>query len=168
MDRVTDTSSPSQVSEVVLYLEGHSAGAPTRSTDAPKLYQVNQSFQPRVLGVPVGTTVEFPNKDLIFHNVFSYSKTKRFDLGYYGQGKSKSVTFDKPGLVKVFCDIHANMSAYVLVVDSPFVTQAKHDGTYRIDDIPDGDYTLTVWHPERGERTHKVSVKGVVVHNLTF
>jgi plastocyanin len=147
--------------DVVIYLTGGtSLERGSRSTSRPNLYQIDQSFEPHVLGVTTGTTVEFPNKDLIFHNVFSYSRTKRFDLGYYGKGKSKSVVFDKPGLVKVFCDIHSNMSAFILVVDTPHVTQPQADGQYEIADVADGDYTLHIWHPTRGSRTQTVSIRG--------
>jgi plastocyanin len=128
------------------------AGAP------PRLVQVSRSFAPRVLGVRVGTRVDFPNEDSVFHNVFSYSKAKRFDLGYYGKGKSKSVVFDEPGLIKVFCDIHASMSAYILVVDAPFVTQPDAAGEFRFPDLPAGDYQLKLWHPERGELSRAVTV----------
>jgi plastocyanin len=147
------------VNDIVIYLRGVTAdAAPPARRAAPRLAQINQSFEPHVLGVPVGTTVEFPNMDMVYHNVFSYSKTKRFDLGYYGKGKSKRVTFDKPGIVQVFCDIHSTMSAYVLVVDTPFVTQPDDDGTYSFSDLPSGTYTLTVWHPDLGERTLNVTV----------
>ena len=77
--------------------------------------QRDQTFVPHVLAITVGTTVEFPNSDLTFHNVFSLSKTKSFDLGRYSRGKSKSVRFDRPGVVQVFCDIHSHMSAFILV-----------------------------------------------------
>ncbi len=145
--------------DVVVYLEGpgtrDAAGAlPKR----PELWQINQSFEPHVLGVPVGATIDFPNGDLVYHNVFSYSKPRKFDLGYYGKGKSKSVTFDKPGIVQVFCDIHSTMSAYVLVVDTPFVTQPDENGDYLLPNIPNGDYTLKVWHPDLGDRSLKASV----------
>jgi hypothetical protein len=145
--------------DVVIYLEGPNAHvAPRPNPGRPQLKQINQSFQPHVLGVSVGTTVDFPNGDMVYHNVFSYSKTKRFDLGYYGKGKSKPITFDKPGIVQVFCDIHSTMSAYVLVVDTPFVTQPDDRGAYALTDVPDGEYTLTIWHPDLGERSMTVTV----------
>lgn len=145
--------------DVVVYLAGAGARvSPAAGAGVPQLKQINQSFEPHVLGVPVGTTVEFPNMDLVYHNVFSYSKTKRFDLGYYGKGKSKRVTFDKPGIVQVFCDIHATMSAYVFVADTPFVTQPDDDGAYNFGDLPSGAYTLKVWHPDLGERSLHVTV----------
>lgn len=145
--------------DVVVYLEGPNARIlPRPSAGKPQLKQINQAFEPHVLGVPVGTTVDFPNGDLVYHNVFSYSKTKKFDLGYYGKGKSKTVTFDKPGIVQVFCDIHSTMSAYVLVVDSPFVTQPDDAGSYAFPELPNGSYTLRVWHPDLGDRSMKVTV----------
>jgi plastocyanin len=145
--------------DVVVYLEGPGVkDMPHTSTDKPELWQINQSFEPHVLGVPVGATIEFPNGDLVYHNVFSYSKPKKFDLGYYGKGKSKGVTFDKPGLVQVFCDIHSTMSAYVLVVDTPFVTQPDENGEYVLPDVPNGNYTLKVWHPDLGDRSVKTTV----------
>lgn len=145
--------------DVVVYLEGPNAQIePRPSAGKPQLKQINQAFEPHVLGVPVGTTVDFPNGDLVYHNVFSYSKTKKFDLGYYGKGKSKQVTFDKPGVVQVFCDIHSTMSAYVLVVDSPFVTQPDENGVYVFPDLPNGTYTLRIWHPDLGDRSVKVTV----------
>lgn len=145
--------------DVVVYLEGPNTRVQLRpGSGKPQLKQINQSFEPHVLGVSVGTTVDFPNGDLVYHNVFSYSKAKKFDLGYYGKGKSKTVTFDKPGVVQVFCDIHSTMSAYVLVVDSPFVTQPGENGSYDFPDLPNGTYTLRVWHPDLGDRAMKVTV----------
>jgi plastocyanin len=147
------------VRDVVVSVHGvpAAAGRPARS-ERPTLTQKDQSFQPRVLGVPVGGSVEFPNLDPIFHNVFSYSKAKRFDLGKYGQGKSESVTFDKPGLVKVFCEIHSNMSAYIYVVDSPYVIQPDARGEFAFPGLPNGTYELQMWHPERGTRREQVTV----------
>ena len=145
--------------DVVMYLEGANARLSARKpAGKPQLKQINQAFEPHVLGVPIGTTVDFPNGDLVYHNVFSYSKAKKFDLGYYGKGKSKTVTFEKPGIVQVFCDIHSTMSAYVLVVDSPFVTQPDEQGGYVFADLPNGTYTLRVWHPDLGDRSLSVTV----------
>ncbi len=142
--------------EVVLYLKDFATPADAESARR-ELVQRDTKFYPSVIGIPVGGTVDFPNEDLVFHNVFSYSKTKKFDLGHYGRGKSKSVTFDKPGLVKVFCDIHSTMSAFIYVVDSAVVTQPNADGTYAID-VPAGNYTLVAWHPNSGEREFSVTV----------
>jgi len=145
--------------DVVLTLDGVPDGTPPPAGNpGPRIAQVNQSFQPRVLVVTVGTAVTFPNRDPIFHNVFSYSKAKRFDLGKYGQGKSATVVFDRPGLVKVFCDIHSNMAAYVLVTESRWVVQPDADGRFTLGDVPPGSYTLHLWHPDRGSRTETVTV----------
>jgi plastocyanin len=124
----------------------------------PKLNQLGQQFVPRVLGITVGTTVDFYNLDPVFHNVFSYSKAKRFDLGRYGKGKMRSVTFDKPGLVKVFCDIHSNMEAFIYVVESPMVVQPDDEGNFELRHVVPGSYAVKVWHPERGEKTVQVDV----------
>ncbi len=154
--RVRRSSTPK---DVVVYVEGAGTrDAARKQGQRPELWQIDQSFEPHVLGVPVGATVDFPNGDLVYHNVFSYSKPKKFDLGYYGKGKSKSVTFDKPGIVQVFCDIHSTMSAYVLVVDTPFVTQPDENGNFVISNVPNGNYTLKVWHPDLGDRSVKAAV----------
>jgi plastocyanin len=153
--------------DVVIFLEGAPAGATAAAHAAnpnPQLAQRGQAFEPHVLGVPAGTTVDFPNLDPIFHNVFSYSKTKRFDLGKYGQGKSASVRFDKPGLVKVFCDIHSTMTAFIYVADTPWVVQPDATGHFVLDGLPDGNYTLKLWHPERGTTSQAVSVTGSGTH----
>lgn len=145
-----------RVQEVAIYLRGlHADG---EAADLPELKQHALRFEPRVLAVPTGTTVSFPNLDPVFHNVFSYSRTRRFDLGRYGQGKTKTVTFDDPGLVEVFCDVHASMQAFILIVDSDFVTQPGRDGSFVIDGVPEGLQTLVIWHPDHGEQEFTLDV----------
>jgi plastocyanin len=155
-------SGANEARNVVLILEGVPANvpAPARSASPPQLAQRDQDFVPHVLAVPVGTTVDFPNFDPIFHNVFSYSKTKRFDLGKYGQGKSAQVRFDKPGVVQVFCDIHSDMTAFIYVSSTPWVVQPDAEGRFAVDGLPAGTYTVRLWHPERGTRTEQVAVTG--------
>jgi len=125
----------------------------------PKIKQENLAFDPWLLPVYMGTKVDFPNMDLVFHNVFSYSKTKKFDLGRYGKGESKQVLFDKPGLVKVFCEIHKTMRAYVLVLETPFFTTTNKGGYFKITDVPDGEYTLHVWQENTEEYNTQVEIK---------
>ena len=115
-------------------------------------------FSPRVLAIQVGTTVEFPNRDPIYHNVFSVSPAKRFDLGKYAQGHSRRVRFDKPGLVNVYCDIHSDMAAWVYVVPHHVFAQASASGRFALPDVPAGHYTLVAWHPDHGEKTFEVDV----------
>ena len=115
--------------------------------------QEGLSFTPHVLPVLKGSTVEFPNADTVFHNVFSLSHASTFDLGRYPRGESKSVRFDAPGLVKVFCHIHSDMSAVVLVLDNPYFVVPDAGGRFRIDGIPPGEYRAVAWH----ERARRVS-----------
>lgn len=121
-------------------------------------------FEPSVLAVPVGTTVEFPNLDPFFHNVFSYSKTKKFDLGRYPKGESQSVTFDKPGIVQIFCEIHYSMRAYVHVVTTPYAAVSNEQGEFYIPNVTRGEYTLHVWQEKLPELTIPLSI----VNDSTF
>jgi plastocyanin len=122
------------------------------------LDQRNETFVPHVLAVTVGTTVEFPNSDRVFHNVFSLSKAKRFDLGRYPRGASRSVRFDRPGMVRVFCEIHSHMSAFVLVFAHRFFDTTDASGRYRIEGVPAGNYTLAVWNEGEVRSTREVQV----------
>ena len=108
--------------------------------------QKNEAFAPRVLAITTGTTVDFPNGDRIYHNVFSLSKPTPFDLGRYAAGRSKSVRFDRPGIIRVFCEIHSHMSAFILVFSHPFFTMTDADGRYRLDNVPPGTYPLVAWN----------------------
>ncbi|HLQ67476.1 MAG TPA: hypothetical protein VK123_09640 [Candidatus Limnocylindrales bacterium] len=131
-------------------------------TEAPPasvlLDQKGQRFIPRILAVVVGQAVEFRNSDNVFHNVFSYSPPKRFDLGRYPRGKSKRLIFQKPGLVQVFCDIHSDMRSDIVVVPSRRFAYVGADGRFRIEDAPEGKHTLVLWLPRRGERTASIEV----------
>src|SRR5207302_4391177 len=100
--------------------------------------QRNETFVPHLLAIMTGTTVDFPNSDHLYHNVFSLSKTKRFDLGRYAAGHSRPVRFDQPGIVRVFCDIHSHMNAFILVFSHPFFAVTDPEGRYRIDNVPPG------------------------------
>jgi plastocyanin len=147
------------VGDAVLWLEKVPARADTATNDPhPRLAQKDQCFQPRVLPIAVGTTVDFPNLDPIFHNVFSASPIKRFDLGKYPRGHSKSVTFDRTGLVNVYCDIHSHMEAFVLVLPTHAFTQPAADGTFSLPPVPPGHYTLHVWHPDLHEFRREIEV----------
>ena len=117
-----------------------------------RMDQRNERFVPHVLAVTTGTYVDFPNDDKTYHNVFSLSKTKEFNLGRYAVGHSESVLFDQPGIVRVFCEIHSHMSAFILVFAHRYFAVTADDGRYRIDAVPPGSYTLVVWNETiRGE-----------------
>ena len=118
--------------------------------EAPAIVTVRKEFGPRALTVPVGSTVRFPNQDVILHNVFSVSGKNRFDLGLYRRGEGKSATFEHPGVVRIFCNVHHSMVAYGVVVDTPYYTTPDADGRFRLSQLPTGSGTLTVWH-ERAE-----------------
>jgi plastocyanin len=116
----------------------------------PAMATLKKAFQPRLLVVPVGSKVRFPNQDPILHNAFSVSGGNAFDVGLYGRGPGKTVTFKEAGLVRVFCNVHQQMAAYVLVVDTPFSTAPDKKGGFSLAGLPAGPGTLSVWH-ERGE-----------------
>jgi plastocyanin len=144
---------------VVVYAEPAAGAAPARESKPVSLSQKNKAFAPRVLGVPVGTAVNFPNDDDIFHNVFSLSPGHAFDLGLYRAGASKKRTFASPGLVRVFCNIHPQMTALIVSVATPFVTSAGADGAWRLD-LPPGRYTVTAISERAAPATIDVTVAG--------
>ena len=113
--------------------------------------QRNKTFAPHVMAVPVGSTVSFPNFDPIFHNVFSLSKAKPFDLGMYKNGETREVKLDKPGIVRLGCNLHANMSAYLVVVDAPHYVIVNSDGTYSFKSLAPGKYRVQAWNEQSGE-----------------
>jgi plastocyanin len=134
---------------IVLWLTPQAGPAPVELTDKPQqhpsLVQKNKSFVPHLLVVEVGTVVDFPNHDPFFHNVFSLFEGKRFDLGLYEAGTTRHVRFDRPGICYIFCNIHPEMSAVVVVVDTPYYAIATNRSTVEIPRVPAGKYTLHVW-----------------------
>jgi plastocyanin len=131
------------------------ASGPAAKT--PELVQRNKSFEPHILVVQVGSWIRFPNKDPFFHNIFSMYDGKRFDLGLYEAGTSRSVLFDRPGVSYLFCNIHAEMSAVVVVVDTPYFAMSDRAGHLTIPDVPDGRYQMHVWY----ERSLPESLKEI-------
>jgi plastocyanin len=131
----------------VVYLETAPRAAFEQSEDRrARMDQRNERFVPHVLAIVAGTHVDFPNGDNTYHNVFSLSKTKEFNLGRYAVGKSKAVRFERPGIVRVFCDIHSHMNAFILVFAHRYFAMTDDEGRYRIDNVPPGTYTVAVWN----------------------
>lgn len=128
-----------------------------------RLLQRNKSFDPHVLVVPVGSVVAFPNGDPFFHNVFSLFEGKRFDLGLYEAGSSRDVHFDKPGVSYIFCNIHPEMSAVVVALDTPYYGISDQRGQVVIANVPSGKYTLRVWYESVLPETLKTMTREVTV-----
>jgi plastocyanin len=138
-------------SRVAIYLEGPTSTRANQEEPAiGQIQQLNRRFVPDTLVVPVGSTVSFPNHDPIFHNIYSISKTKSFDLGSYDKGQTRNVTFLKPGIVEIYCHLHPNMQATVVVTPNRWYAKPDRDGNYRIPDVPPGQYTLVAWHKSAG------------------
>jgi plastocyanin len=138
-------------SRVVIYLEGpvtadQHAGAPA----AQQIQQLDRRFTPDMVVVPIGSTVSFPNMDPIFHNIYSLSKPKSFDLGSYDKGETRKVTFPKPGIVEIYCHLHPNMAATVVVTPNRWYARPDSNGQYRIPNVPPGQYTVVAWHKTGG------------------
>ena len=142
----------------VVYLEAAPQGAFEEHEGRAIMDQRHETFVPYVLAVTVGTTVDFTNSDRTYHNVFSLSKPRRFDLGRYATGQSKSVRFDRPGVVRVFCEIHSHMSAFILVFAHRFFATTDADGRYRIDNVPPGAYTIVAWNDGEARETRTVRI----------
>jgi plastocyanin len=171
---VADLGAPSERDPVdrlrsVVYLETAPRGAFEQSElSRAVMDQRNETFVPHVLAITTGTTVDFPNSDRIYHNVFSLSKTRSFDLGRYAVGRSKSIRFDRPGIVRVFCDIHSHMSAFILVFTHPFFAVTDAEGRYRIENIPPGTYSVVAWNEGLASEPKPITVPDGAATELDF
>jgi plastocyanin len=147
-----------ELRNVVVYLKDVTVRGSLPTTHGA-ITQEHEAFTPRVLPVTRGSSVDFPNADPFFHNVFSLSGAATFDLGRYPQGKTVSRTFSKAGLVKVYCHIHSQMTATILVLDHPYFAVPELDGSFSLPNVPSGRYTIVGWHERVGERTAAVQVE---------
>jgi len=144
----------------IVSLEGLAASGLPRKTGNVRIRQNGYQFRPSILVVQTGTTIDFPNEDDEFHNVFSYSKTRRFDLGRYRKDETaKQVTFDKAGVGKIYCEIHQHMRCVVVVVDTPLFTTTDAQGRFRIKDVPPGEYSMKVFLPSEKTVTSEITVR---------
>jgi len=143
-----DSGTISEFADMVVFLEG--ALPDTEKPVHTELIQRNQRFEPQLLVVPAGSTVSFPNGDPIFHNVFSLSSAKKFDLGYYPEGHTRTLKFDEPGVVQVYCHLHPNMYAAVVVTPNQWYARPDNDGSFALTGVPPGTYQLVAWHTRAG------------------
>ena len=144
------------VAEAIVWID---APGPRRSAKASEavLNQRDVQFAPRVLAVQVGTRVRFPNSDRVFHNVFSYHDGTRFDLGLYPVGAVKEVPFDRPGLSRIFCNIHPQMAAYLMVLETPFFAVSDRNGRFTITDVPSGIHRYHAWRAGAAVLTDEIN-----------
>ena len=144
-------------SHVAVYLEGAPKSPATEIAKA-SIEQKDRRFVPDLVVIPAGSTVSFPNFDPIFHNVFSLSKAKSFDLGNYREGQSRLVTFPVPGVVAVYCHLHSNMAASIVVAPSRWAVVVDRDGAFTLKDVPAGTYTVVAWHKTAGTFRKTVTI----------
>jgi plastocyanin len=149
-----------EMRNVVIYLDSGVTPQRARRDSVPVavMSQAQERFNPHVVAIPEGGRVDFPNRDNVYHNVFSLSSARTFDLGRYRSGSTKSVTFGKRGVVPVFCHIHADMSGVVLVLPNPYFTSPVAGGKFELRDVPVGEYTIVGWHERTRPVTRRVRV----------
>lgn len=135
------------LADAVAFLESREARSVSRPVQGAEMAQTAKQFDPKVLVVPVGTSVQFPNRDTVRHHVYSFSPTKSFELKLYAGTAANPVVFDKTGIAVLGCNIHDNMAAWVVVVDTPYYGRSARDGMVALGNVPPGNYRLRVWHP---------------------
>jgi plastocyanin len=144
----------------VVYLEGNFPSTSSTNAHSVKMEQKHYQFAPGIVAIQKGTSVEFPNLDDAYHNVFSYSIAKRFDLGRYRKDeKPAAILFDKPGVIKLYCEIHEHMRGTILVLDTPHFTKTDASGKYRLEHLPTGKFTLKAWVDEKTVYSRAVELK---------
>lgn len=156
--RGTSGKTAREVRTAQIYFTPDTPVAVTPPAEPFEIVTVRKEFLPRALTVPVGSRVRFPNQDVILHNVFSVSGKNKFDLGLYRRSDGEETTFQHPGLVRVFCNVHHSMVAYVLVTETPFSTTPEVDGNFRLTGLPAGPGTLTVWHERSKPHRQQISI----------
>lgn len=144
------------VDQAVVWLVG--AHAPQAAPDTVEMATENKQFVPRLVLLPIGSTVAFPNHDPFNHNVFSLSPEQPFDLGLYGRGGARTVTFGTAGIIRVYCNVHAQMRALIVVRESGLATQPGADGAFKLEQVPPGDYVVHLWHERAPEVTQQLRV----------
>ena len=151
------TPDAAEISNVVVFVKDAPADPELPVADA-SISQRDEAFVPRVTAITRGSTIEFPNFDPYFHNVFSLSRAMTFDLGRFRKGEKRERTFSRTGVIKVYCHIHSEMAATILVFDHHLYTTPATDGTFTIDAVPPGTYQLSAWHERIGETTKPLKI----------
>lgn len=163
------SGSPVDPSGIVVYLESVPEELPApESLPHQQIHQRDLQFSPPLTVIVAGTTVDFPNEDKVFHNVFSFSEASKFDLGLYKSGSSKSVTFRRPGVVNVYCNIHPDMISKIKVLGTRYYSVVGKDGAFRIPQVPIGSYPLVAWQAYGTEFRGQVTVKAAGTENLNI
>ena len=157
----------SELSSVIVFIQDAPRVSPLPATRA-RILQENESFVPRVVAITRGSSVDFPNGDPFFHDVFSLSRSGTFDLGSYPRGQTRTHQFRQAGLVKVYCHIHSHMSATIMVFDHTFFAIPKADGSFTIDDVPAGTYKVSAWHERIGENSQSAKIDAGRAADLQF
>jgi plastocyanin len=164
-------ASGSDPSDAVVWLtpaDGTKVNLEAKNAKRPQMAQHNRAFQPNLLVVPVGSTVDFPNTDPFFHNVFSLFDGKRFDLGLYEAGQSNSVRFDRVGVSLLFCNIHPEMNGVVIVLDTPYYGVSDGTGSVELRGVPDGDYQVHVWYARSSPESLHAIARKVTISNSSY
>lgn len=154
------------VGQAVVWLTGESA--PAAAPDTLEMATEGKQFVPRLLVVARGSTIAFPNHDPFNHNVFSLSPEGAFDLGLYGRGEAKTTHFERNGVIRVYCNVHATMRGLVMVQETGLIAQPGADGSFRLERVPPGDYVVHAWHERATETTHQLRVPASGVDSLTL
>lgn len=161
----SNTPDTASIEQAVVYFEP-AGGARREQPGSFQVDTIDKVFVPGVLVIPVGSEVSFHNQDDILHNVFSVSSSAEFDLGFYGNGESRSYVFDRPGRILINCSVHDSMSADILVMATPFYTRPDGNGNFQLDGLPAGGGELKIWHPQANPQTHALTLP--VEDGLTF
>jgi plastocyanin len=161
-----DGRKAADTADAVVWVEGPTARLPKAA--GATVTMKGKAFEPRVSVVEVGASVEFPNQDALFHNVFSVSGDNRFDLQLYKKPKSASKVFEHPGIVRIYCNIHPQMSGFVIVRDNPYWARVGADGSYSIPNVPAGSWLVKAWHERSGESSETVQLADSGSVNASF
>jgi plastocyanin len=159
----------SEQRKVVVYLEGDRLDTfRSQETGRAAMDQRQAAFVPHILAIQKGTVVDFTNHDKVYHNVFSLSSTKKFNIGRRPTGEAVPVQFEKAGVAQIFCDIHSQMTAFVVVLENPFFVEPADDGTFKIENVPPGTYTIKAWHERLSAPDQRITVTAGATSTANF